>query len=119
MCDLAGKFLQLIYHLVDRMLESRNLGILLRSMYQDLFAQVSIRNRSYDCANFPQHFLIGRIDLRILLNLPLQLLDTRRVTQSVQCSLRRALLRVQLRFDGVDEVALTLDFLCLLVDVFA
>lgn len=83
MCDLTRKFLQLIYHFVDRVLEPRNLWILLGGMDEDLLAEVSIRDGGDDGADLSKHLLVGSVDLRIFLDLSLQLFYRLGVSKSV------------------------------------
>lgn len=88
-------------------------------MYKHFLAQVAVRHRSDDGAYFSQHLLVCGIDLRILLDLPLQLLYVRRVAESVQCCFGGVLLVRKLRRDAINKVALASNLLRLLVDMLA
>lgn len=117
MRDLTCKHLQLIYHLVDGMLEPRNLWILLCGMYQDLLAQISMCHGRDDRADLLEYFLIGCVDLCILLDFALQLFNRGRVAEGIQRVLGSGLLVRQLRVDALDRISLTLNLGGLLLHV--
>jgi hypothetical protein len=88
-------------------------------MDEHFFAEISIGDRCDNGANLSQDFLICRIDLRIFLDLPLQLFNRLRVSQGIQCSFGSGLLVCKLRLNSIDELFLCPNLLCLLVDVFS
>ena len=114
--DLAGKLLELVYHAVDRLLKSSNFGILFRSVYEHLFAQVAIGNSRDDSSNVFEHLLIGRIDLGVLVDFPFHLVDRARVAESLQGLLGGILLLLHLRFDVVDDLLLRANLRLLLLE---
>ena len=92
--DLSSKLLQLIHHRVDRVLELSNLRILLHGMDEYLLAEITICNSRNDCADFLEHLLVCSVDLRVLLDLPLKLLDRYGAAVAVEDSLCGCLLVV-------------------------
>lgn len=117
MCDLTGKLLQLVHHLVDGALEIHDLRVHFLCMDQDLLAQISHSYGSNDVANFPQGLLEGQICLLVLAQLSLE--GTNVFDAMLEGEALVVELLVYLGTEVINMLALVLNLIGLLVQMVA
>lgn len=116
-CDLTGEVLKLVHHGVDGALESRNFGVHLLGVNQNLFAEITMCDGRDNATNFSKGLLEGQICLLMFLQLSLE-------SSNVLDAMAEGLVLVpelpgNLGAEAVYVLSLALDLLGLLVQVVA